>query len=221
MDGAGIVSDSYVYQAFGSIKARCGTSTNAYRYVGNLGYYYDVDLLSYYLRARYYDPTTGRMMSKDPLGFTAGDTNLYRYVTNRPTNLTDPEGLQFTGDLNAFRHEINEIEREQRRAVLEYWRRRFMQWYNDNKNTSWTDSLPPCPCNIFHKVVRRLRKRCRDEYFIDIVESVEIFNPDPNVWKEPSSLRVLFPSLWYGTLHPGATYDIRTIPKPEYKGSGQ
>jgi hypothetical protein len=28
----------------------------------------------------------------DPLGFAAGDTNLYRYVTNDPENYTDPSG---------------------------------------------------------------------------------------------------------------------------------
>jgi hypothetical protein len=32
-------------------------------------------------------------MQVDPLGFGAGDSNLYRYVGNRPTNATDPSGL--------------------------------------------------------------------------------------------------------------------------------
>ena len=31
-------------------------------------------------------------MSQDPKGFAAGDTNLYRYVGNSPTTLTDPTG---------------------------------------------------------------------------------------------------------------------------------
>jgi hypothetical protein len=30
----------------------------------------------------------------DPLGFDAGDANLYRYVGNGPTNATDPSGLE-------------------------------------------------------------------------------------------------------------------------------
>lgn len=34
------------------------------------------------------------MLSLDPLGFDAGDPNLYRYVGNSPTNATDPTGLQ-------------------------------------------------------------------------------------------------------------------------------
>jgi hypothetical protein len=33
------------------------------------------------------------LLSLDPLGFDAGDPNLYRYVGNSPTNFTDPSGL--------------------------------------------------------------------------------------------------------------------------------
>jgi RHS repeat-associated protein len=47
-----------------------------------------------YNRARYYDPSIGRWISQDPLGFEAGDSNLYRYVNNRPTATTDASGLQ-------------------------------------------------------------------------------------------------------------------------------
>jgi hypothetical protein len=47
-----------------------------------------------YNRARYYDPVTARWMSQDPLGFDAGDSNLYRYVQNEPANATDPTGLK-------------------------------------------------------------------------------------------------------------------------------
>jgi uncharacterized protein RhaS with RHS repeats len=36
----------------------------------------------------------GRWSSQDPLGFDAGDSNLYRYVGNNPTNATDASGLQ-------------------------------------------------------------------------------------------------------------------------------
>jgi hypothetical protein len=46
----------------------------------------------YYNRARYLDPTTGRWTTQDPLGFAAGDANLYRYVGNTPTLATDPSG---------------------------------------------------------------------------------------------------------------------------------
>ena len=35
---------------------------------------------------RWYDARTGRWISEDPIGFAAGDANLYRYVGNGPTN---------------------------------------------------------------------------------------------------------------------------------------
>jgi uncharacterized protein RhaS with RHS repeats len=41
-----------------------------------------------------YDPTVGRWMTQDPLGFDAGDANLYRYVGDNPVGLTDPSGLR-------------------------------------------------------------------------------------------------------------------------------
>jgi uncharacterized protein RhaS with RHS repeats len=41
-----------------------------------------------------YDPMVGRFLEEDPIGFAAGDPNLFRYVRNSPTNATDPSGLQ-------------------------------------------------------------------------------------------------------------------------------
>src|SRR5207244_1927967 len=45
-------------------------------------------------RGRYYDPKTARWISQDPLGFDAGDSNLYRYAHNNYTTLTDPSGKE-------------------------------------------------------------------------------------------------------------------------------
>jgi RHS repeat-associated protein len=52
----------------------------------------DAALSLYYYRARWYDPQAGRFLRQDPLSFTAGDTNLYRYVFNNPVQFTDPTG---------------------------------------------------------------------------------------------------------------------------------
>ncbi|MDX9715710.1 MAG: RHS repeat-associated core domain-containing protein [Dissulfurispiraceae bacterium] len=57
----------------------------------------DQDTGLYYYRNRYYDANTGRFISKDPIGFNAGDVNLYRYVGNNPVNWVDPWGLEGTG----------------------------------------------------------------------------------------------------------------------------
>lgn len=42
--------------------------------------------------ARDYDPAIGRWLSKDPIGFWGGDTNLYGYVLQDPVNFIDPKG---------------------------------------------------------------------------------------------------------------------------------
>jgi RHS repeat-associated protein len=42
---------------------------------------------------RDYDPDVGRWTAKDPIGFAAGDTDLYGYCLNDPVNYVDPSGL--------------------------------------------------------------------------------------------------------------------------------
>jgi RHS repeat-associated protein len=57
---------------------------------------WDGEIGLYFYRARYYDPMIGRFIGEDPVGFMAGDRNLYRYVRNSPTNFTDPFGKIIT-----------------------------------------------------------------------------------------------------------------------------
>ncbi|UFP96417.1 RHS repeat-associated core domain-containing protein [Gloeobacter morelensis] len=47
----------------------------------------------HYLRGRYYSAALGRFLAEDPIGLSGGDTNLYRYVFNRPHVDYDPTGL--------------------------------------------------------------------------------------------------------------------------------
>ncbi len=46
-----------------------------------------------YFGARYYDPSSGRFLSEDPLQLNAG-MNFYEYSYNNPPNFNDPSGLQ-------------------------------------------------------------------------------------------------------------------------------
>jgi RHS repeat-associated protein len=88
-------TNQYYYDAFGnSLTGSGGSATNAFQYVGRLGYYAETDLTAYFLRGRMYDPATGRFISRDPLGHGGGDVNLYRYVFNRPLTYVDPTGAQ-------------------------------------------------------------------------------------------------------------------------------
>ena len=42
--------------------------------------------------ARDFDPTLGRWIAKDPIGFAGGDVNLYGYCLGDPVGLVDPSG---------------------------------------------------------------------------------------------------------------------------------
>lgn len=48
----------------------------------------------YDYRNRVYSPKLGRFLQTDPIRFSAGDVNLYRYVANDPINSVDPLGLE-------------------------------------------------------------------------------------------------------------------------------
>jgi len=54
---------------------------------------YDTESGLYFYRARYYDASMGRFISKDPIGFIGRDINLYRYVGNNPIRFVDPWGF--------------------------------------------------------------------------------------------------------------------------------
>jgi RHS repeat-associated protein len=91
-DSTGSVTDSYLYDSLGNGLFSSGTTSNFFRYVGRPGYYYGPDLAKLYLRARTYDPASGRFLSRDPLAYAGEETNLYRYALNSPVNFTDPSG---------------------------------------------------------------------------------------------------------------------------------
>src|SRR5579863_9205385 len=89
---AGAVTDSYEFDAFGNLVASTGTTPNAYLYRGEQ---YDPDLGLYYLRARYYNPITGRFMSRDPEDGKRTDPKTlhkYLYAGGDPVNAKDPTG---------------------------------------------------------------------------------------------------------------------------------
>ncbi len=59
---------------------------------GTRGYRYDAETQNYYVRNRYYLPTLGRWLTRDPIGYQGG-INLYAYVASSPVGNVDPAGL--------------------------------------------------------------------------------------------------------------------------------
>ena len=94
-DEAESVTDKYTYTPFGTLAGKTGTTANPFTYVGGLGVMADADNL-YFMRARFYEPETGRFFGKDPVdGALIEPTSLHRYsyASNNPFLYIDPEGL--------------------------------------------------------------------------------------------------------------------------------
>jgi RHS repeat-associated protein len=85
-DSTGAVTGRYRYDSFGN-PAAGNPGEDRYTFTGQS---YDRATGLYDLRARQYDPATGRFLSPDPLP----STNPYPYAANSPTNLTDPYGRE-------------------------------------------------------------------------------------------------------------------------------
>jgi RHS repeat-associated protein len=108
-NAAGSVVKRYRYRGFGEIYSEPGSVVQPYTFTARER---DPETGLYYYRARYYDPRAGRFISKDPIGFGGGDSNLYRYAdsvgkplivetnhyrytSNNPVNRVDPSGLDW------------------------------------------------------------------------------------------------------------------------------
>ena len=85
---AGALAQTYTYDSFGKLTASSGSLTNPFQYAGRE---FDSETGLYYMRARYFDPQTGRFLSEDPIEFRGGK-NFYAYVGNNAVNETDPDG---------------------------------------------------------------------------------------------------------------------------------
>jgi RHS repeat-associated protein len=95
----------YQYDAWGNELLAAEDIPNSYRWCGAWGYYRDPDAQMYLLGMRWYDPQTGRFISRDPIGFAGGDTNGGLYSGNDPVNSFDPLGwevIQATDTLAGF-----------------------------------------------------------------------------------------------------------------------
>ncbi len=91
-DALGIVTDRYIYDAFGRTIGQVGSTGNVYLFAGEQR---DAATGLDYLRARYLDVGTGRFFGQDPFaGFKIQPISLHDYVYGNanPVTYVDPSG---------------------------------------------------------------------------------------------------------------------------------
>ncbi len=93
LDSTGEVEANYAYDPFG-VPVVAGDASNPYRFTGEA---WDEEVELLYLRARYYQPETGRFIIKDPWPadvLRPLSLNGWAYVANNPVNMADLTGLK-------------------------------------------------------------------------------------------------------------------------------
>ena len=78
------------YDEFGNVTQDTNPGFQPFGFVGGL---YDKDTKLIRFGARDYDAEIGRWTCKDPIGFEAKDSNMYRYALNEPIDIKDISGL--------------------------------------------------------------------------------------------------------------------------------
>ncbi|ARU39875.1 hypothetical protein CCB80_01480 [Armatimonadetes bacterium Uphvl-Ar1] len=85
------------YDVWGSVRSGAATGGPKGRYVANLGHVQDDESGLIYMRARYYEPETGRFVSEDRV---MDGSNWYVYCKNAPTLFVDESGNSPTVYIN-------------------------------------------------------------------------------------------------------------------------
>lgn len=91
---------SRVYDAFGNVTASAGAWQGPFGYGGGFGYQSEATELKL-LGHRYYDPSTGRFLTRDPI---KDGRNWYAYCGNDPVGRADPTGLEWHDPLSIYVH---------------------------------------------------------------------------------------------------------------------
>ena len=86
-DTTGATVATYTYDSYGRRTGSTGTINTPLGYAAQ---YTDQESGFQYLRARYYDPTTGQFLTRDPMSAVTGTP--YAYAANDPVNYVDPTG---------------------------------------------------------------------------------------------------------------------------------
>ncbi len=87
-NSGGSLVQTYTFDSFGKLSTSSGSLVNPFQYTARE---VDSETSLYFYRARYYDPSSGRFLSEDPMRYDF--TSFYSYAGENPILWQDPLGL--------------------------------------------------------------------------------------------------------------------------------
>jgi len=193
---AGAVINRFIYAPYGrsdvltAAWATAGASTPtpwAHRFQGLE--FTDVTNL-FHARNRDYSFALGRFIQLDPIGFSAGDSNWYRFVGNGPTGKVDPSGLAEwrmpDGDGNYTQWTLAQINKHREITVYAI---ALQQWtiVGPNMCHRWTEGVRN---RILANGDRRLWKN--ERYELSVVDWSFHRNKDLGGWSGHSGIKITY-----------------------------
>jgi RHS repeat-associated protein len=193
---AGAVINRFIYAPYGrsdvltAAWATAGASTPtpwAHRFQGLE--FTDVTNL-FHARNRDYSFALGRFIQLDPIGFSAGDNNWYRFVGNGPTGKVDPSGLAEwrmpDGDGNYTQWTLAQINKHREITVYAI---ALQQWtiVGPNMCHRWTEGVRN---RILANGDRRLWKN--ERYELSVVDWSFHRNKDLGGWSGHSGIKITY-----------------------------
>lgn len=188
----GSIDAHYEYDPYAReiLSSGAAAADNPYRFSTK---YQDSEYDLYYFGYRYYDPDTGRWLSRDPIG--EQDTfNLYLYTWNNPVTDFDLLGLYSLNDAIASLGNCTDLQgREKSRCIKKVssivsGQQVFDEWFRlEELDTGWWKDLPKCPKKLECTEKGRPKKLSEE-------------------WNPPVK-----PSTQEKALHPGIEWSMRSV----------
>ena len=207
---AGYIRTSYSYAPFGNVSAS-GDVTQPFQWSSE---HYDSELDLVYYNFRHYSPSLGRFLSRDPIA-EQGGLNLYAFVQNNPIQKWDKLGRAIPQLGAGPDADIPPSTRSCAERIAA-----FKKWVEEeSKDLSWIDKLPACPKKLSCRWVYRTITITINMGFVCSFQKkiFECSSPDTGLW---SLTRNIIFKCFSESGHPGGEYELRTVPKPEYNGTG-
>ncbi len=130
-DADGKVSDAYAYDPYGKLLAHTGKSAQPFTFVGKWGVRQEgTSGALYQMRARYYDATTARFISREPIWPNTREPRQldpYQYALGNPVQYIDPRGTD-PDDAEWWEEEAEWWEEE-----AEWWAEEAEWWEEESK----------------------------------------------------------------------------------------